>query len=97
MYKKYFEKVDEDGFRIWLKDGKKKTIDDVVQVMIHLKEHECYDYLRDKDYFYPDYHPALLYGLIEDINGFYNEHELNIVAIEIANILAKDYKIYGSD
>lgn len=91
------DKVDKNGFRIWLKDGKEKTINDVVKAMIHLKECECYDYLRDKDYLYPDYHPALLYGLIEDINGFYNEHERSIIAIENANILAKDYGIYGSD
>ena len=53
---------------------------------------DCYNvWKRD------DYHPALVYGLIEDFNGFYNDHEMALIAVEVAIILGRNYHIYGSD
>lgn len=87
-----FDSVDEQGFRLWLKDGKQRVIDNAVKAMVHLKKCDCYSAWE-----YDDYHPSLLFGIIEDLNGFYNNHEISLVAIEVANILGRDYHIYGSD
>ena len=89
----YFELVNSNKLRPFNEARREKTVKKVIDIIVHLK--------KETDFYNSDEREwcsmSLMYGVIGDVDGFLQDWEMTIIAIESSKILAEKYNIYGCD